>query len=325
VEGQFDFAQVLQAGVTPVVASSGTALSPAQCQLLRRFAGRVILSFDPDAAGRGAASRSSELLVAAGFQVNVARLPQGQDPDTFIRNEGGPAYRARLKASQPYLHYLLDRAAADHDLGSESGRRGFLSDMLAVAARIPDAAMRDQFADRLAHKAQILEEVVRAEIRKAAVARRTNLAEEPFRAVGSLKPAEKGLLWAFTQDVPGALEGLRELGEDDFDGLSAGSVLKTALSLRDWSPDQFPMTLRQRLNKGELDLVEAVAAEPTAPAPALECARALRRLRFERERRVVQDEITRLQALGAEHHEQQIDALWARKKDLLHRLHELEA
>src|SRR5207249_11276086 len=69
VEGYFDVAQALQAGITNVVASSGTALTPAQARLLRRHTAKVVLSFDPDAAGQGAAARSSELLVAEGFQV----------------------------------------------------------------------------------------------------------------------------------------------------------------------------------------------------------------------------------------------------------------
>ena len=92
VEGYFDFAQLVQAGIAPVVASSGTALTPAQAQLLRRFTSKVILSFDPDAAGQGAAARSCELLVAEGFEVNVAVLPGGEDPDTFVQKRGRDAY-----------------------------------------------------------------------------------------------------------------------------------------------------------------------------------------------------------------------------------------
>ena len=165
VEGYFDFAQVLQAGIQTAVAACGTALTPQQAHVLRRFTTKVVLSYDPDAAGQGAAARSSQLLVAEGFQVNVALLPPGDDPDGFIRRHGGSAYAERLRGSQPYLEYLLDRAAEGRDFGSAGGRRGFLNEMLAVAAQIPDAAARDQFADRLALKARITEEVVRAEIR----------------------------------------------------------------------------------------------------------------------------------------------------------------
>ena len=103
VEGYFDFAQVYQSHAAPAVASCGTALTVQQAQLLRRFTSRVVLSFDPDAAGQGAATRSSELLVAEGFDVNVVVLDKGEDPDTFIRKKGADPYRARLRGSRPYL------------------------------------------------------------------------------------------------------------------------------------------------------------------------------------------------------------------------------
>jgi DNA primase len=65
--------------------------------LLRRFTSKVILSFDPDAAGQGAAARSCELLVAEGFEVNVAVLPEGEDPDGFVQKRGRDAYLDLLK------------------------------------------------------------------------------------------------------------------------------------------------------------------------------------------------------------------------------------
>ena len=124
VEGYFDVAQALQAGITNVVASSGTALTAAQARLLKRFAAKVVLSFDPDAAGQGAAARSSELLVSEGFQVNVAMLPAGHDPDNFIRQQGGAAYLQRLRDSRPYLEYLLERTAGELDVTRDDGPAG---------------------------------------------------------------------------------------------------------------------------------------------------------------------------------------------------------
>src|SRR5712691_5396541 len=107
VEGYFDFAQVFRTDAAPVVASCGTALTPQQAQLLRRFTSKVVLSFDPDAAGQGAAARSCDLLVAEGFDVNVVVLDKGEDPDTFIRKNGADRYREKLRSSRPYLEYLL--------------------------------------------------------------------------------------------------------------------------------------------------------------------------------------------------------------------------
>jgi DNA primase len=327
VEGYFDFAQAWQGGVTPVVASSGTALTPAQARLLRRFTGKLILSFDPDTAGQGAAARSSELLVAEGFQVNVAMLPAGRDPDTFIQQEGIAAYRERLRTSRPYLEYLLDRAAERVDFTKDEDRRTFLDGMLGVAARIPDPAARDQFADRLAHKARITEEVVRAEIRRAAVNRQTSLREAEssrgVRLVGEIRPAEKGLIWALLNDPAAAQEALADLDPADVDGLVTGSLLRAAKEMADWPAEGVTESWLERLSTGEGALVAAIRAQPGPLAPPRECARAIRRLRYERERADLQREIDRLQDLGPSH-TGQIDALWARKKDLLQRLAALD-
>ena len=325
VEGYFDLAQALQAGITNVVASSGTALTPAQARLLKRFTSKVVLSFDPDAAGQGAAARTSELLVAEGFQVNVTMLPTGEDPDTFIRREGGAAYQERLKASRPYLEYLLDRTASDHDFHQDDSRRDFLARMLPVAARIPDAAARDQFADRLAHKARITEEVVRAEIRKAAVQKQTDLSEIERRLArpGQVKPAESGLIWALVHAPAGALEALAQAEPGDLDGLGSRAILEQARSLQDWPASALPEALFERLNKQEVSLVEDIARHKQSPGDPAECVRALKRMRYDRERAEVQREIDRLQEAGAARHEHEIVALWDRKKALVQRIEAL--
>ncbi|MBI3262386.1 MAG: DNA primase [Acidobacteria bacterium] len=325
VEGYFDFAQVVQAGVTPVVASCGTALTPSQAHLLRRFATSAVLSFDPDAAGQGAAARSCELLVTQGFKVNVAILPGGLDPDSFVKANGARAYQELIRASQPYLDYLLDRTAARHDLRSDTGRRSFLGDMLQVAARLPDATARDQFADRLAMKARITEEVVRAEIRKAAVERRTTVTTREVPNLGKLTQAEKGLIWALVHDAAAALDALGELDEPDLQDLPSQSVLRAGLVLAQSPVASVPSLLLERLSTGEAQLVAAIAAEAAAPASPAECVRALKRLHCERERAAVQREIDRLQDLGADQNDQQIDQLWQRKRDLMEQIEALRA
>lgn len=322
VEGYFDFAQAWQAGITNVVASSGTALTPVQGRLLKRFAPSVVLSFDPDAAGQGAAARSSELLVAEGFKVNVAMLPPGEDPDNFIRKHGGAAYQEKMRTSRPYLEYLLERAAAEHDLTRDDSRRDFLNQMLTVAARIPDAAGRDQFADRLAHKARITEEVVRAEIRKAAVMKRT-VVEPSLPKIGQVTTTESGLIWALMHEPEAAMAALAELQDADLDGLAARSIIEQARSLQDWPAASLPKTLVERLSQGEADLVDAIGQRPSQPADPIECVRRLRTTRLDRERAAIQREISRLQELGAARHDGEIVTLMARKIDLLQQIETL--
>ena len=323
VEGSFDFAQLVQAGITPVVASCGTALTAAQAQLLRRFTSKVILSFDPDAAGQGAAARSCELLVAEGFEVNVAVLPAGEDPDSVVQKRGRDAYLELLKRSRPYLEYLLDRAAAAHDLTNDEGRRQFLASMLAVAARIPDPAARDQFGDRLAHKARITEEVVRAEVRKAAVQKRTGLTARDIPTFGEVKRAEKGLVWALVHEPEQGMAALNVLQDNDLEGLSTRHILEEARALADRAPAVLPSALFERLNPVEAHLVTGIASERQPPGPPLSCARELQQLRVERDIAAVQREMDRLQELGTHLHDSEITELWRRKAQLMAKKEEL--
>ena len=324
VEGYFDFAQVFQAGYQSVVASCGTALTPQQAQQLRRFTNRIVLSFDPDAAGQGATAKSCELLVAEGFDVNVAILPTGEDPDVFIRRHGKAAYGELLTASKPYLEYLIDRVGASHDLNSDEGRVRFVSEMLPIAARIPDVAMRDRFADRIAFKARVTDEVVRAEIRKAAVHKHGSVPKREIPVFGQVTKAEKGLIWWLIHEPAPALAALESLETADFEGLASRSVLDLARKLNE-DKGFSASALLEHLDMGEAQLVTGVASESEAPVHDVEdCARIVRRLRCERERAALQREIDRLQQLGAAQHGAQIDALWARKRDLLQRMEALQ-
>ena len=221
-----------------------------------------MLSYDPDAAGQGAAERSSLLLVQEGFRVNVALLPPGDDPDGFIRKQGAAAYMEQIKASRPYLEYLMDRAAQGRDFGDDEVRREFLNRMLPIAAQIPDAAGRDQFADRLAHKARVTEDVVRAEIRKAAVDRRTTLTTRELPSFGQIRAAERGLIWALFHDEDGAREALAQLDSRDFETLLTRRILEVAQSLHESGVEDAPAALLARLSTEEARLVTGIAAEP---------------------------------------------------------------
>src|SRR5262245_12525648 len=323
VEGYFDFAQVYQAGFQGVVASCGTALTPQQAQQLRRFTSKVVLSFDPDAAGQGAASKSCEILVTEGFAVNVPVLPAGDDPDTFIRKRGSQGYAERLEHSTPYLEYLLDRAAAGHNLNTDEGRVKFLGDLLPVAGRIPDAAMRDRFADRLAFKARVTDDVVRAEIRKAVVQKQGTFARKDLLpSLGQVTKAEKGLIWLLVHQPADSLEALAALDDVDFDGLAGGRILDLAKKLNE-DKGFSPAALLERLTDVDVQLVTAIASEGEAHVrDAHDCVRILKRLRWERERAAIQREIDRLQEVGALEGEK-LQELLVRKYDVIQRIEAL--
>jgi DNA primase len=324
VEGYFDLAQVYQSQAAPVVATCGTALTAQQARLLRRFTSKVVLSYDPDTAGQNAAARSSDLLVGEGFDVNVAMLDHGEDPDTFIRRHGAGEYRERLRTSRPYLEYLVDQAATGLDFGHDEHRRQFLSRMLGVAAGIPDAATRDQFADRIAHRAQITEDVVRAEIRKAAAGRRTTISSREMPESAPLKPAERALIWGVFHRTEDAMRALLGLEPADLEHLAGREVFEVARSLHDRPPEVIPSELLRRLSTIDAQLVTGIAGQEAPPAVGFsECASSLKRLRCERERAAIQREIDRLQGLGTAQHGDQINLLLNQKRNLAQRIEEL--
>ena len=319
VEGYFDFAQVYQAGFQAVVASCGTALTPQHSQQLRRFTSKVVLSFDPDTAGQGATAKSCEILVAEGFDVNVAILPPGEDPDTFVRRQGRQGYRELLEQSRPYLEYLLDRVAAGHNLNTDEGRVKFLGEMLPIAGRIPDASMRDRFADRLSFKTRVTDEVVRAEIRKAVVQKQSSLTKRDVPSFGHVTKAEKGLIWLLVHQPEGALGALETLDGTDLDGLASRTVLDLAHKLNE-NTEFTPSALLERLNTVDAQLVAAIASETEAHVhDAGGCVRMIKRLRYERERAAIQREIDRLQEVGG-HEGEQLQELLVRKYDLIQRI-----
>jgi hypothetical protein len=216
------------------------------------------------------------------------------------------------------------------DLEHGDKRREFLNKMLAVAARIPDAAARDQFADRLAHKARITEDVVRAEIRKAAGARKTVLtARELPGDAGAvrLKPAEKGLIWGLFHKTEPALAALAELDLADLEHLAGREIFETVRELTSQPPELLPSELLRRLSTMNNELVTGIAGEATAPVTGpgdlAECARILKRLRCERERAAIQREIDRLQGLGSATHGDELDLLLNQKRTLAQRIEEL--
>jgi DNA primase len=265
--------------------------------------------------------------------VNVALLPEGSDPDVIIRKSGARAYADRLKASQSYLEFLLDRAAARLDVNRPDSRKAFLDEMLKVAATIPDAMARDRFADRLAHKARVTEAVIRDEIRKAAAGRRTEAPAMAVPPTARVRPAEQGLLWALARRPVEGLAAVAQLEPEDLEGVVAGPVFVLAASLTDVPPDVLADLLRERLSDAERALLERAAAHDSPMASASDCVAALKLDRHKRELALVQDEVEQLQdrqrgdddAADPGRDDSTLRALWERKMHLVRKIELLKA
>jgi DNA primase len=127
VEGYLDCIALHQAGFANAVASLGTAFTAEQAAELRKYAERIFVCFDADAAGDAATAKSIDVLVAAGCVPFIVQLPVGEDPDSFVRASGASAFRAKLDTALPWIQFKLDRdidAILEHRLPrSQAARR----------------------------------------------------------------------------------------------------------------------------------------------------------------------------------------------------------
>lgn len=149
VEGYTDVISLHQAGVENVVASSGTALTVEQVKALERYARRVILLYDADSAGAGAALRGIDLVLEQGLAVYGIELPAGDDPDSFVREHGGEAFVEYVRTHrQDFVSFKLARARSDGALDTPEEQAEVMHGIVASIARMPDPLMQETYLRR---------------------------------------------------------------------------------------------------------------------------------------------------------------------------------
>lgn len=219
VEGYLDFLIPFQAGIRNLVASLGTALTEQQVKLLGRYAQKIIVNFDPDAAGVNATKRSLELLLGQGFKVNVLTLPDNLDPDEFIRDRGADGYQNLLKTSQSFLDYIVEQAVKTHDQSRPAGKIETVNAILPYLKLVKDKIERAEHFERIADRLKIESKLLREEFNKAALDQQEKVSPRALRETIAIKPAEQKLLEVLLNYA--ALRGrlLQQLREEDFAGL----------------------------------------------------------------------------------------------------------
>jgi DNA primase len=153
VEGYMDAVSLHQAGVDYAVATLGTATTAEHFRRIFRLVPAVVFAFDGDRAGRAAAWRALQQALPEareGREIRFLFLPQGQDPDTLIRAEGGAAFEERLALAVPLSEYLVRELSEQGDLSSADGRARFAEQARPLFARVPEGVYRELLLERLA-------------------------------------------------------------------------------------------------------------------------------------------------------------------------------
>ncbi len=179
VEGYTDALMAHQAGFDNVVASLGTALTPGQVALLTRYASRIVLAYDVDAAGEKAGGAGMAALVGligelqrdtSGVKledVRVARLPDGKDPDEVVR-EAPAGWEAAIAKAKPLLEYLIDHHTSRFDLKTSSGRIGFVEAVMPAIREVTDPLRRDEAIGQVRMASGVEDRVLRQVLERPA-------------------------------------------------------------------------------------------------------------------------------------------------------------
>ena len=175
-EGYMDVIALHQAGFTNAVAALGTSFTAEHARLIARYASEVVLTFDADAAGQKGTGRAIDLLRETGVRIKVVRVPDGKDPDEFIKNNGAERFRLLMERSANDVEYRLLEMGRKFDLTSADGQSRYLKEVAELLAGLQSPVERDVYAGKIASEIGVTKSALLDQIR--GVARRRTRRQE---------------------------------------------------------------------------------------------------------------------------------------------------
>jgi DNA primase len=320
VEGYLDLIIPFQHGVRNAVASLGTALTGEQARLLRRFARKVVVNYDGDRAGTTAAKRAIEVLLPEDFEVKVLVLPDGSDPDEFVRAHGVEEYNRRRGQAVPHMQFVLEHALAGRDLRNPAQKAEAVEEVLPVVAATRNAIQRREYFDMALDALRVEEAGLRQELWKSVAARKgeqtADAADVKKRIVRAETQAptvaEQRLLELLVHDEELRRQFLPNVSEEDFEDLPTAPVFRALKELDargqpvDFSTlgaltegdavaaDVVPLVLMHEPERAEGEATDQFFAEADS------CLTTLRLMRLDRRIKDLAAEIARADRAGDE-------------------------
>jgi len=287
VEGYMDLAALVQNGFDNVVASLGTAFTPAQARLLSRYTTRVRVSYDGDAAGAQATARSLDMLLEQGFEVNVVELPGGADPDDTIRGQGAAEYGRLVRQAPEYLEFLVRRQITEHGVADARAKVAVVNAVLPHVAKLTNAIERMSWATRLADALQIEDDLVLQELRAALKTARTEVRQRPRTSDDQLRDAEVRMVHLLMRSE----KERRRLGESidttDLEATKIAPIVAAILDLTRQEQRVDASAVFERLSDTDTQLLTRILFrdEPQEGATVEDCLNTFQRDRIIREER----------------------------------------
>ncbi len=238
VEGYLDLIALYQFGVTNCVASLGTAFTEHQSRLLGRFAKKVVVNYDGDKAGVKAARRAIETLLAEDFEIKILVLPNGQDPDDFIRANGFKAYKTQHETNATtYLQFVLETAVQERNLSVPKQKAEAIEEVLPVISIVRNQIQKRDSFDQAMNFLRVDDAILKRDLWKSVKLgsriETENIKQQVARATAAkMTIAEARLLELLIYDNELRETILPQLEETDYAMLATSSVFRALFELQ---------------------------------------------------------------------------------------------
>ena len=166
VEGYMDVISLFQFGIINTVASLGTALTQSQGRLLKKYTEEIIISFDADTAGKAATIRGLDMLDDIGCNVKVLEMPDGKDPDEFVKKNGADAFNNLIKKSLSLVEYKIKDLKSGINTNTTEGKIIFLNKTADILSKMENDIEREMYIKKIAKEYEISQESIYAEVLK---------------------------------------------------------------------------------------------------------------------------------------------------------------
>ncbi|MFT3745824.1 MAG: DNA primase [Pyrinomonadaceae bacterium] len=260
VEGYLDLIALAQFGVKNVAASLGTAFTDQQSKLLSRFAKSVVINYDGDSAGIKAARRAIEHLLPQEFDIKVLVLPDGKDPDDFIRANGVQAYNESRGRAMPFLRFALEASTTGRNLNNAKQKAEAIEDFLPVISAIRNNIQRRESFDQAMTFFHIEDVGLRRELwstlKTTAASNDTEYVTQRISRAARAKItlAEKKLLELLVFDHDLREIVLPQLEPSDYENLSSGELFDAIIEIHNSGKEITPENLVEHIGDDENSL-----------------------------------------------------------------------
>jgi DNA primase len=255
VEGYLDFMVPYQSGVQNIVASLGTALTEEQIRLIKRYTRNIVMVYDGDLAGEMATLRSLDLLIEEDMHVKVVSLPQGYDPDSFVRKFGALEFQAKIADAENIFDYKMRMLKKRYPRTEVESKASISAEMLSTIHRCKNEIIRSEYIKKLSQELDVLEESLLLELRKIKEERPVSEGQavkaHPQKAQ-PLPPTEKLLIQLLLEETA-LIERVRDCIEiEDFQNEHAAQIMGLLFSLTLDGKNIEPKSLVNQLKDEEI-------------------------------------------------------------------------